>query len=238
MPSTGVHPTALLAQGAKIGARVSVGAFAVIGDSEIDDGTIIQAHVVIGDGVRIGQDVEIFPGAMIGKEPKSAGATARPIQFRPQVVIGDRCSIGPHSTIYYDVEIGTNSLIGDGASIREQGRIGSRCIISRHVSLNYNVRVGDRVKVMDGTHLTGGMVVGNGAFISALVVTLNDNVVREGFGEHISAPIVEEDAVVGGGATLMPGIIVGRGAMVAAGAVVTKNVEPGGRVAGVPARPF
>ena len=134
--------------------------------------------------------------------------------------------------------IGANTLLGDGASIREQCRIGSGCIISRYVSINYNTQVGDNVKVMDGTHLTGNMIIGDGAFVSALVVTLNDNVIRAGFGDHVVGPVVERGAIVGGGAILMPNIVVGADATVAAGAVVTRNVAPATRVAGVPARTF
>ena len=45
-------------------------------------------------------------------------------EFQHRVVIGAECSIGPHSVIFYDVEIGENTLLGNGASIREKCRIG------------------------------------------------------------------------------------------------------------------
>lgn len=233
-----IHPTALIASKAVMGEGVRIGPFAVIGNCIIGPETVIHSHVVVADNVTIGARVEIFPGALIGKEPKGAGATARTPQFERFVEIGEECSIGPHAVVYYDVRIGSNTLLGDGASIREQCTIGSRCIISRYVSINYATHLGDGVKVMDGTHLTGNMRVGDGAFISALVVSLNDNVVRAGFGDHIAGPVVGEDAVVGGAATLMPGVTIGAGATVAAGSVVTKDVEDGKRVAGVPARRF
>lgn len=233
-----VHSTAIVSIDAVMGDDVSIGPFCVIGRARIGANTVIHPHVVIADGVEIGADCEIFPGAFLGKEPKGAGATARIPEFVPRIRIGDACSIGPHAILFYDVEIGSGTLLGDGASIREQCRIGARCVISRYVSLNYNVRVGDGVKVMDGTHLTGNMIVGDGAFVSALVVTLNDNVIRAGFGDHIAGPVIEAGAIVGGGATLMPGVVVSGGATVAAGAVVTKNVAADSRVAGVPARAF
>lgn len=223
---------------AELAADVRIGPFAVIGAARIGAGTVIHSHVVIADGVAIGANAEIFPGAFIGKEPKGAGATARTPEFARLVQVGDECSVGPHAIIYYDVTIGVKTLIGDGASIREQCRIGSRCIISRYVSINYNTQVSDDVKIMDGTHLTGNMTIGDAAFVSALVVTLNDNLIRAGFGDHVVGPVIEPGATVGGGATLLPGVVVGAGAIVAAGAVVTRSVEASTRVAGVPARSF
>lgn len=230
------HETAIISKESQIGANVSIGAFAVIGAATIGDNTVIHSHAVIGDKVEIGKDVEIFPGALIGREPKGAGAASRPIEFVKRLKIGDNCSIGPHAILYYDVEIGEQTLIGDGASIREQCRVGSRCIISRYVTVNYNTVIGDRVKVMDLTHLTGNMVLEDDCFVSCLVATMNDNVVRAGFGDHVVGPVIASGAVVGGGAILLPGTHIGEGAFVGAGAVVTKNVDPQSRVSGVPAR--
>ena len=238
MPDHNIHATAIVNPAAQIHSSARVGPFSVIGAAKVGPDAIIHSHVVVADGVEIGARVEVFAGALLGKEPKGAGATARTPVFDRKVQVGADCSIGPHAVIYYDVEIGTATLIGDGASVREQCRIGSGCIISRYVSLNYAVQVGDRVKIMDGTHLTGGMRVGDDAFVSAMVVTLNDNLIRAGFGDHIVGPVVETGAVVGGGATLLPGVVVGRNALVAAGAVVTKTVPAEQRVAGVPAKKF
>lgn len=238
MQNRNIHPAAIVDPGAIVHHEAQIGPFAVIGKARIEAGAVIHPHAVIADGVTLGEGVEVFPGALIGKEPKGAGATARTPEFDPWIRISENCSIGPHAIIYYDVEIGAGTLIGDGASVRERCRIGSACIISRYVTLNYATIVGDRVKIMDGTHLTGLMRVEEDAFISALVVSLNDNRVRDGFGDHIVGPVVEAGAVIGGGATLMPGIQVGQEAIVAAGAVVTKSVPAKARVAGVPAKPF
>ena len=75
-----------------------------------------------------------------------------------------------HAIIY--IFIGT--LIGDGASIREQCRIGDNCIVSRLVTINYNAKIGNRTKIMDNTHITGNMEIGDDVFIS-VVATTNDN---------------------------------------------------------------
>jgi acetyltransferase-like isoleucine patch superfamily enzyme len=182
--------------------------------------------------------VEIFPGAYLGKEPKGVGATSRTVKFERYLRIGRGSSIGPHAVIFYDVQIGAETLIGDGASIREQCRIGTHCLISRYVTVNYNTMIGDRTRIMDSTHITGNCIIGNDVFISTLVATVNDNeMVSRSYAESkIVGPRIGDHASIGAGVCLLPGVVVGEGAIVGAGSVVTKDVESYTMVMGVPAR--
>jgi acetyltransferase-like isoleucine patch superfamily enzyme len=232
------HPLAVV-ETDQVGRDVWIAEFAVVRNgASIGDGVRIYPHVVIEPGVTIGPGVEIFPGSFVGKVPASAGNLAHPLTFERRVTIGEGCRIGPFATIYLDVEIGDHVLVGDGASIREQCRVGSRCVIGRHVTLNYEVVVGPGTKVMDHTWLAGTMRIGADVFISGGVLTANDNAMgRRGFDAGaIRGPDIEDEAVIGAGAILLPGITVGRGATVAAGAIVTRDVSPGALVIGSPAR--
>lgn len=241
----------------EIDSNVSIGEFSIVRDLvEIGHNTTIHPHVtinsrvvignnvvihpnvVISSDVVIGNDVEIFPGTVIGKIPKGAGATARSIDYISKVLVGDECALGPNAVIFYDVEIGNNTLIGDGASLREQVRVGHHCIISRYVTINYNTSIGNNTRIMDLTHITGNGRIGDNVFISVLVSTTNDNVVtnRVYSEETIKGPIIEHGATVGASASLLPNVIIGENAFVAAGSVVTKNVEPNSMVMGIPAR--
>lgn len=232
-----IHATAIISKTASIGVNVRIGPYAVIGEQvQIGDNCVVHAHAVINDHVKLGQGVEVFPGAVIGKEPKGAGALARQPHFEKRIVIGDECAISPHAVIYYDVEIGANTLIGDGASIREKCKIGSKCIISRCVTINYHTQIGDFTKIMDNTHITGNTVIGNEVFISTQVGTTNDNFAGMGYGDHIKGPIIEDGAMIGVGVSMLPNVHIGRNAVVAAGSVVTKQVAEDTLVAGVPAR--
>jgi acetyltransferase-like isoleucine patch superfamily enzyme len=204
----------------------------------LGDNVIIHPNVVIEEGIHIGEGSELFPGTYIGKTPKGAGATLRAITFDKIIKIGSNCAIGPNAVIFYEVEIGNNTLIGDGASIREKVKIGNRCLISRYVTINYNSIIGNDTKIMDLTHITGNCIIGNNVFISIHVSTVNDNVVinRKYSDQSITGPRIEDDSTIGANAIILPGIIIGKGAMVGAGSIVTKNVEPDTLVMGTPAR--
>src|SRR5260370_24045187 len=174
---------------------------------------MVRRLLVVGSGTSVGGGWPIFPGCHPGKPPHGAGATAREVAYERTVTLGSGCAVGPNAVIFADVQIGDNTLIGDGASIREGGRIGSRCIISRCVTLNYSVIVGDETKVMDMTHLTGDMLVGSGVFISVGVVTVNDN--RMGAGGYdagrVAGPSIGDKAMIGAGAVPLPRVVIGRG---------------------------
>lgn len=220
-PGTNIAEFAVVRRGVKIGRNVT-----------------IHPHVVIEEGVTIGDHVEIFPGAYIGRTPKGVGATARKIAFEKRVTIGENSSIGPGAVIYYDVTIGKNTIIGDAASIREQVAIGDFCIISRNVTMGYNVRIGDYTKIMDNTNVTGNTTIGQHVFVSALVVMTNDRGIGKwGYEEErVQGPKIGDRVAVGAGANLLPGVVIGDGAIVAAASVVSNDVPAGKMVAGYPSR--
>lgn len=221
-----------------ISESVQVDEFAIIRkDVVIGENCHIHPFAIIESGVELGANVEVFPGAYIGKEPKGAGAISRQPEFNRKITIGDNCSISPHAVIFYDVTIANNTLIGDGASIREQCTIGSFCIISRYVTINYNTKIGSHVKIMDLTHITGNMVIEDNVFVSTMVATTNDNELGgKGYTEHIVGPHIKSGAMIGAGASLLPNTVIGANSVVAAAALVSKSVDDNALVMGVPAK--
>jgi acetyltransferase-like isoleucine patch superfamily enzyme len=210
----------------------------ILGEAYIGKDVVIHDFVTIYPNVVIEDNVEVFECAVIGRPPKGTKAIARSVSKEPGTTrIGRDSVISPHTVIYSNVEVGESTLIGDGASIREQCRIGKSCIIGRNVTMHYNTVVGDGTKIMDGTNITGNARIGSHVFISTLVATTNDNKIGSlGYSDHVVGPTIEDNVAIGAGANILPAVNVGHGAIVGAGSVVTKDVPPKKLVMGIPAR--
>lgn len=238
MPS--IHPSAAV-ESDSIGAGASIGEFAVVrAGAVIGEEVTIHPHVVIEPGAEIGPGTEVLPGTYIGRRPKAVGAISRTPTYREIVSIGGGCSIGANAVIYYDVEIGDDTLIGDSASLRETAVVGNGCVIGRAVVLDRDVEVGDGTAINFASSLAAKARIGRGVFIAQHLVTTNDNALgRHGWrDELIAGPTIEDKAMIGGNVTLLPGVKIGRAAVVGAGSVVTRDVEAGVTVVGNPARPL
>lgn len=124
-------------------------------------------------------------------------------------------------------------------------RIGDGSRIGAFVEIRRNVVVGRNVKIQAFAFVPEGVVIEDGAFIGPHVCFTNDRYPRsvdnEGHplarGDWKEEPtLVKEDASVGAGAIILCGVTIGRGSMVGAGAVVTRDVPDGVLVVGTPAR--
>lgn len=126
---------------------------------------------------------------------------------------------------------GVNSRIEPGAFIRDQVDIGNNCIIMMGAVINIGAVIGDGSMIDMGAILGGRATVGKNCHIGA-------GAVLAGVIEPPSAMpvIVEDDVLVGANAVVLEGVKIGKGAVVAAGAIVTKDVPPFTVVAGTPAK--
>lgn len=221
-----------------IGKNVTISEFCVIRDNvKIGNNVTIHPNVVIYQGVEINDDVEIFSGAVIGKKPKKMISLARTPQFKNIVIIGKGTSIGVHAVIYYDVQIGSHTLIGDGANIREQCVIGNSSLIGRYATINYNVKIGNKTKLMSYANISGNCEIGDNVFIGVGVITPNDNkIIDREYNQNVKSANIENDVSIGSGAIILPNLNIGKGSLIGAGAVVTKNTKQYEQVMGVPAK--
>jgi acetyltransferase-like isoleucine patch superfamily enzyme len=214
----------------------------VAADACVGEGGFLGYGVRVYPGVHIGNGCVILDGAVIGRPPISNGSTTRPVRSSfGELSIGDGSIIGAHAVLYTGSRFAARVLVGDLASVREGCTIGEGAILGRGVMVLYNTVIGRYSRIQDQAHLVGNMLIEEHVFIGMGVVTTNDNnVYRSRFGlapaDAQRGPTLRRLAAVGAGATILPGLEIGEGALVGAGAVVTRDVPAWTIVTGVPAR--
>ena len=153
--------------------------------------------------------------------------------------------IHPSADVSAEAVIGPGSSIWNQAQVRERARIGAGCVIGKNVYVDVDVVIGDDVKVQNNVSLFQGVTVEDGVFIGPHVCFTNDRVPRAINPDRsrktdadweISPILVRRGAALGANSTILPGITIGRWAMIGAGSVVTRDVADLELVAGNPAR--
>lgn len=134
-------------------------------------------------------------------------------------------------------QIGPGTRVWAFAHVLPGARIGRDCNICDHTFIENDVVVGDRVTVKCGVQLWDGLRVEDDVFIGPNATFTNDPSPRsKEYLDEYPVTVLERGCSIGANATLLPGITVGRKAMVGAGAVVTTSVPPNAVVVGNPAR--
>lgn len=131
----------------------------------------------------------------------------------------------------YPSLIDQNVRIEKGAVIRENVKLGNGTVILMNASINVNSQIGDYTMIDMNTVVGSGAIIGNNVHVGA-------GSVISGVLEPVSnKPVVIEDNVfIGAGSVILPGIRVGKNSVIGAGSIVTKDVEEGFLVYGVPAK--
>ncbi|MGD9401405.1 MAG: UDP-3-O-(3-hydroxymyristoyl)glucosamine N-acyltransferase [bacterium] len=189
----GVHPTAVIAEGARLGKGTAVGPHAVIEDGvAVGDGTAILAGVFVGRRSSIGAGCLIYPnvsiredttigdrviihcGAVIGSDGfgyARDGEVHRKIPQIGNVVIEDDVEVGANSTIDRaatgSTTIGKGTKIDNLAMIAHNVTIGENCIVIAQVGISGSTDIGNNVNLAGQAGIAGHVKVGDGAVIAA-----------------------------------------------------------------------
>lgn len=149
-----VHPTALVDPGADLGRDVEVGPFAIIGPNvTVGDGSRILARATLERNVRLGREVTVGIGSVVGGDPQD-------LKFAGEetwVEIGDRTRIREYSTI-------NRGTVASGVT-----RVGQGCFLMSYVHLAHDCHLGDGVIIANATQLAGHVTIHDRAILSGLV---------------------------------------------------------------------
>jgi UDP-2-acetamido-3-amino-2,3-dideoxy-glucuronate N-acetyltransferase len=227
---------------AKLGKDVTIGHFSFIGENVvIGDGCRIGCGVIIHEGTKIGANVRIDDKTVLGKFPmRAANSAVTKDQQLPALSIADDCIIGTSVVIYRGASLGKKILIADLSTVRENVEIGDYTIVGRGVAIENYCKIGTYCKLETNVYIAAYSRIEDRVFVAPCVATSNDNFIgrtEERF-KHYKGVHVKKGGRIGVGAVILPGKVIGEDALIAAGAVLTKNAEPRQIMAGTPARKF
>ncbi|MBL0388011.1 N-acetyltransferase [Tumebacillus sp. ITR2] len=216
-------------------------ASAKIGDSVvIEDGVILGENVTIGHhcvllaGTKLGDNVTVGHHCVLGVRP-GGNATMRTTGVSNlTLTIGSGTRIGQLVSLYTGTVIGENSFVADHASIRENVVIGPGTVIGRAAIVELNTTIGASCTIQTNAYVTGDTTIEDHVFIGPCVSMSNDKYMGAQ-PYSLAGPTIRSGAKIGNNATLLPGVVIGKLAIVGAGSVVTRDVPDQTVVVGVPA---
>lgn len=139
-------------------------------------------------------------------------------------------------------KIGKGTHIWHNAQITDGSEIGENCIIGHNCAI-FGAKLGNRVKLQSNIDVWNGVTIEDNVFVGPSAVFTNDlnpraKYPKKDFPEYGDwrLTLIKEGATIGANATIICGIVIGHGAFVGAGAVVSKDVSDYALVVGVPAR--
>ena len=174
----GIHPSAVIADGAQIGADCSIGPFCVIGpDVVLGDGVTLKSHVVVDGDTQIGAGTVVFPFSVIGEIPQDLKFAGEKTQLR----IGARNRIREHVTINTGTaqgggitRVGDDGLFMAGCHIAHDAQIGNRVIIVNSSAVAGHCVIEDDVIIGGLCGVHQWVRIGQGAIIGAVTMVTAD----------------------------------------------------------------
>lgn len=146
-----IHPTALIAPGAKLGDGVRVGPWCTVGEQvELAAGVELISHVVIDGQTTIGEGARLFPFVTVGLAPQDLKYAGEPT----------RCTVGPRTILREHVTIHRGTVTGSGVTV-----VGADCLLMAVVHVAHDCVLGDGVIVANNVVMGGHVQIGDRAVI-------------------------------------------------------------------------
>ena len=170
---------------------------------------------------------QVDAGVLLGYRP------AREIENR-RLVVGPGARLRSGTVIYLGSAIGRDFETGHNVVVREENEIGDEVSIWSNSVVDYGCKIGSRVKIHTGVYIAQFTTIEDDVFLGPGVMIAND--LHPICTECMLGPTIKVGARIGLNATILPHVVIGENALVGAGAVVVRDVEPGTVVAGSPAK--
>lgn len=181
--------------------------------------------------VHIGENSLIEDDVIIGIPPQGK------LDGELKTLIGKNSHIRAGTYIYAGNVIGDDFQTGNKANIRELNKIGNNVSIGTLSVVEHDVIIEDDVRIHTQAFIPEFTILKRASWVGPNAVLTNAMHPKcPGAKSCLKGPILEEDAKIGANATILPGLVIGKNSLVAAGSVVTKDVPPESVVAGNPSR--
>lgn len=203
-----IHPTAIISKKSVIGENVQIGPY-----------TVIHENVIVEDNTQIGAYCEIGLDSPLAKEKK--------------LIIGKNSNVRSKAVIYIGSIIGDELQTGHSIMIRENSLIGKGVQLGNRTDVQGDCEIGDFTKIHADVHIGKMSKIGNFCWLFPDVLLTND---PNPPSNELFGVTIEDYVVVAAKSLLMPGIVLRKNSVVAAGSVVNSNVAEGKLVQGSPAK--
>jgi UDP-2-acetamido-3-amino-2,3-dideoxy-glucuronate N-acetyltransferase len=207
----------------------------LLGDGvEVADDVILGGHVVIHDNTTVAAGCRIEDGAILGRRLGRDLDDPRP---HDATVLETGAIVGCTTIVGEGVQLGAGSVVGDAVLLRERVRLGPGVLVGRACSVGEDAVVGPRTRIQVACSFAAGSLLEEDVFVGPRLTTTNDPTMgRPAADQGLTPPVFRRGCRIGAAVTLMPGVEVGEEALVAAGALVTRDVPAGAIVMGAPAK--
>ena len=216
---------------ASIGKNVYIGVNCIIEDNVvISDESYIDSNTIIRKGTQLGEHSFVGSNCIIGEYDMSFIQNRK--QYSAELMIGNEAVIRSGTIIYSGSIIGNNFNTGHRVTIREKSVLGDNVSVGTLSDIQGNCTIGSYVRMHSNVHIGQLSKIDSFTWIYPYVVLTNDPTPPS---DKFVGVHVKSFAVIATGSIILPGIEIGQDSLVAAGAIVTKDVADYSVVGGNPA---
>jgi len=218
---------------ATIGKGCTIAADAIVyAGAELGDNTVVEPGAIIYENVKVGEGSYIGAQCILGE--RLAAFRRDPAYVNPPLTIGEASTIRSGTIIYADCTMGKGFQTGHRAVIRERSRFGDGCSFGTLSQSDGDIAVGDNCRFHNNVFIATYTTCEDDVHFYPMSCTTDS--LHPPCQKGRQGPYLESGAIIGARVLLLPRVRIGRGAVVAGGSVVSRDIPANMVAAGVPAK--